>query len=292
MRYALCTYPFSQKYGSIFLARSCSMGTTMNLEKIEQAANLLRKAQHAVVLTGAGISTPSGVPDFRSDAGIWQNQNPFEVAALAAFRHDPLRFYRWFQPLLKQLLDAKPNPAHTALAQLEREGYIRAVVTQNIDGLHQSAGSREVYELHGHLRSATCLGCETQIPSDRVFQAAQRGNILRCQCGEAFKPDVVLFDELLPRGLFWLAQRAIDKADVVIVAGTSLEVAPVCEMPLRAWQRGAKLIIINLSETYLDGQADIVLHHDLAIALPAIVERMHTIEANPDIATHHLRQAP
>ena len=250
------------------------MVKTMDLLKIDQAAILVRNARHAVVLTGAGISTPSGVPDFRSDAGIWRNQNPFEIAALAAFRRDPLGFFRWFQPLLKQLLDAQPNPAHTALAMLERAGHLRAVVTQNIDGLHQSAGSREVYELHGHLRSATCLGCETQIPSHQVFHAAGRGEVLRCQCGEAFKPDVVLFDELLPRGLFWLAQRAIDQADLVLVAGTSLEVAPVCEMPLRALEHGAKLIIINLGETYLDQRAEIVLHADLAHALPAIAERV------------------
>ena len=169
---------------------------------------------------------------------------------------------------------ALPNPAHLALAQLERGGRLKAVITQNIDGLHQRAGSREVYELHGHMRSATCLDCERQVPAAPLIERVRRGKIPRCACGGLFKPDVVLFDELLPRGLFWLAQRAIETCDAVLVAGTALEVAPVCEMPLAALRRGARLIIVNQSETYLDERADVVLHEDVAEALPAIVEQL------------------
>ncbi|MDZ4720940.1 MAG: NAD-dependent deacylase [Roseiflexaceae bacterium] len=246
----------------------------MQHEQIQAAAALVRDAQKIVALTGAGISTPSGVPDFRSDVGLWQQHNPFDIAALTAFRRDPQRFYRWFQPLLERLIVAQPNLAHCALAQLERAGRLHALVTQNIDGLHQRAGSREVYELHGNMRSATCLECDQQIPGAPVVAKARHGAALHCSCGGAYKPDIVLFEELLPRGLVWLAQRAFDTADLVIVAGTSLEVAPVCEMPLAALRRGAKLIIINHGETYLDARADVILRADVEQALPAIVEQV------------------
>lgn len=246
----------------------------MKQGQIEQFAAMVKHARHAVALTGAGISTPSGVPDFRSSSGIWRGQDPLKVAALAAFRRDPLEFTRWFRPLLDQLLAAAPNPAHQALAQLERRGMLRAVITQNIDGLHQRAGSREVYELHGHLRSATCIECEQQIPGGPVIASARRGKVLRCQCGAPYKPDIVLFDEVLPRGLFWLAQRAIHQADLVIVAGTSLEVAPVCDLPLEAQRRGARVVIVNYTPTYLDEQADLVLRGDVAEVLPAMVSRI------------------
>jgi NAD-dependent deacetylase len=244
----------------------------MEYGQVTQAARLLRQAQRGVALTGAGVSTPSGVPDFRSDSGVWRGQDPFEIAALAVFRRDPQHFFQWFKPLLTLLAQARPNPAHRALAQLEQQGMLQAVITQNIDGLHQQAGSREVYELHGNLRSATCIECGAQVPGERVLASLQQGHILHCRCGGVYKPDIVLFDELLPRGLFWLAQRAIDHADLVIVAGSSLEVAPVCDLPLAAQRRGARVIIVNLSPTYLDAYADVVLRADVAEALPAIVE--------------------
>lgn len=246
----------------------------MEQDQIGRFAALLQRSRSAVALTGAGISTPSGVPDFRSTSGIWRGQNPFEVAAVAAFRRDPHAFARWFQPLVNQLLAAEPNPAHVALAHLELRGKLQAVITQNIDGLHQRAGSREVFELHGHLRSATCIACEQQIPGGPVVAHARRGKVLRCQCGAPYKPDIVLFDEMLPRGLFWLAQRAIQLADLVIVAGTSLEVAPVCDMPLDARRRGARVVIVNYTPTYLDDHADLVIRGDVAEVLPEVVMRL------------------
>jgi NAD-dependent deacetylase len=249
----------------------------MGDQGVARAADILRDARRTVALTGAGISTPSGIPDFRSGSeSLWERSDPMEVASLRAFHANPQSFYDWFRPLLERLLVAGPNPAHTALAELERCGTLQAVITQNIDGLHQRAGSREVYELHGHLRSATCVECDRQVPSGPLLERARRGNVPRCDCGAAFKPDVVLFDELLPRGLFWLAQRALDTCDAIIVAGTSLEVYPVSEMPLAGLRRGARLIIVNQGETYLDDRADVVLREDVAVALPAIVERLGT----------------
>jgi NAD-dependent deacetylase len=243
----------------------------MDQRGVDRAAEILRGARRVVALTGAGISTPSGIPDFRSTDGLWALEDPMTVASQRGFRADPRRFYDWFRPLLDQIIAARPNPAHVALAALEQAGQIHAVITQNIDGLHQRAGSREVYELHGHLRSATCLGCDRQAPAEPLLRKARGGDIPRCDCGDLFKPDVVLFDEMLPRGLFWLAQRALETCDALIVAGTSLEVFPVCEMPLTALRNGAPLIIVNKSETYLDEQADVVLHEDVSVALPAIV---------------------
>ena len=244
----------------------------MDRHAIARAAEILQEARRIVALTGAGISRPSGIPDFRSAGGLWTHDDPMLVASLAGFRADPRRFYSWVQPLIDTIEAALPNPAHLALAQLEREGRLAAVVTQNIDGLHQRAGSREVFELHGHIRSATCLDCGHQVPGLSLVAPVRNGKIPRCTCGGLFKPDVVLFDELLPRGLFWLAQRAIEQCDVVLVAGTALEVAPVCELPLAGLRRGARLIIVNQSETYLDARADVVLHEDVAEALPAIAD--------------------
>ncbi|HEX5691725.1 MAG TPA: NAD-dependent deacylase, partial [Roseiflexaceae bacterium] len=244
----------------------------MDQRAIACAAEIICGARRVVALTGAGISVPSGIPDFRSHGGLWERDDPMEVASLRGFRADPQRFYNWFRPLLERVQTALPNPAHQALAALERAGVLKAVITQNIDGLHGRAGSREVYELHGHLRSVTCVGCDRQVPSAPLIDRVRHGDIPICDCGGYFKPDVVLFDEFLPRGLMWLAQRALEQCDVIVVAGTSLEVAPVCDMPLVALRRGARLIIVNQGETYLDDRADVVLRADLAEALPTIVE--------------------
>ncbi|HMO57049.1 MAG TPA: NAD-dependent deacylase [Roseiflexaceae bacterium] len=246
----------------------------MEDEKIAHAATLLGTAHRIVALTGAGFSRPSGIPDFRSGTGLWSTFNPQEVASLRGFRHHPQRFYDWFRPLLTPILQAAPNPAHYALAALEQSRRLSAVITQNIDGLHQRAGSREVFELHGHMRSATCLECEHQVPTINMLPLIQRGGVPRCSCGGLLKPDVVLFGEDLPRGIFWLARQAIEQSDTLIVAGTSLEVYPVCDLPVEAQRRGARLIMINLSPTHLDTQADVVLHADVAKVLPAIVARV------------------
>lgn len=251
----------------------------MELAPIEHAAGLLAKARYAVALTGAGLSTPSGLPDFRRDGGLWHQNNPVAIASLGAFQRDPQPFFRWFGPLLSRLTSARPNPAHVALAVLEQRGQLRAVITQNIDGLHQRAGSREVYELHGHIRSATCIGCGRQVPTAPLQRRLARGATPRCGCGGAFKPDLVLFDEGLPRGLYWLALRALEQCDMLIVAGTSLEVQPVCELPLGPLRRGAHLIIVNQSPTYLDAQADLVLRADVAEVLPALTRLAGDMQA-------------
>lgn len=238
---------------------------------IERASELMAGAQRVAVLTGAGYSRPSGIPDFRSPEGVWATSDPTETASLRAFQRDPDGFYRWLTGLLEPVVAARPNPAHGALAELERAGRQVDIVTQNIDGLHQKAGSRRVYELHGNLRSATCLECGRQVPAEPLLPTIRRGLAPRCSCGGAFKPDVVLFDELLPTGLLWLSRKAVEECDLLIVAGTSLEVAPACDLPLIAVRRGARVVVVNLEQTYLDARADAVIHADVATAIPQIV---------------------
>lgn len=238
---------------------------------LKRATELVAGAKRIVALTGAGLSRPSGIPDFRSPDGLWARSDPSAVASLSAFRRDPDGFYGWLSDLLGPILAARPNPAHLALASLEQAGRLSALITQNIDGLHQRAGSRRVFELHGHLRAATCLECGRQVPAEPLLPLMRRGRTPRCTCGGLFKPDVVLFDELLPQGVMWLARKALDECDLLLVAGTSLEVAPVCDLPLVALGRGARVIVLNLEQTYLDERADVVIHEDVATALPAIV---------------------
>lgn len=157
---------------------------------IRTAADLVRQARHIVALTGAGISTPSGIPDFRSaDSGLWEQTDPMLVASLQAFLRDPQPFYAWFRPLLDTILQAQPNPAHEALARLESAGKLKAVVTQNIDGLHRKAGSRAVHELHGHLREMTCMRCQQVDMAAPVISAFMAdGNIPHHHCGGILKP--------------------------------------------------------------------------------------------------------
>lgn len=240
-------------------------------DNLVRAAELVAGARRVVALTGAGYSRPSGIPDFRSPDGVWSAGDPAEVASLRAFRRDPDGFYRWLHGLAAPIMAARPNPAHLALAELEAAGRLSAVVTQNIDALHQAAGSRRVFELHGHLRSATCLECGRQVPLAPLVPTIRRGRAPRCSCGAPYKPDVVLFDEGLPQGIFWLARQALEQCDLLLVAGTSLEVAPVCDLPLVAARRGARVVIVNLAPTYLDAQADVVIADDVATAVPALV---------------------
>jgi NAD-dependent deacetylase len=250
---------------------------------IVAAARLLRGARAAVALSGAGISTPSGIPDFRSaGAGLWEAADPFVVASLSGFLRRPEAFYEWVRPLARAILAAQPNPAHVALAQLEAAGCLVAVITQNIDGLHQRAGSRCVHEVHGHLRTATCMRCGRQVATDDLIAAVVAGGAVpRCACGGTLKPDVVLFGDLLPVDVWAAAEAAVDACDVLLAVGSSLEVMPAAELPLRARHRGARLIIVNREPTGLDDLADVVVRGDVADVLPAVVEMVNLTPLPP-----------
>lgn len=240
---------------------------------IDQAIDLLRGAQRAVALTGAGISTPSGIPDYRSPrSGLWEEVDMMDVATIYAFRKRPQAFYDWLRPLLGTILDAEPNPAHVALADLEAAGVLSDVITQNIDLLHSRAGSRAVHEVHGHLREVVCLAChhiEEAAPHMTAF--LERGVIPHCRrCHHVMKPNVILFGELLPRIAMKNAQSAARLSDVMIVAGTSLEVAPAGDLPALARETGTRLIFVNHMETCFDHLADVVIREDVADVLPEL----------------------
>lgn len=247
------------------------------LTAIDFAADLIRQAKRAVVLTGAGISTPSGIPDFRSEgSGLWSRDEPMEVASLNTFRTAPEKFYAWFRPLARQIFNASPNPAHVALARLEQAGHLRMIVTQNIDILHQKAGAQQVVEMHGTLATLSCTQCFSQFKSDGFLEPfIETGRIPHCaRCGGVLKPDVILFGEQLPQKAWLEAQREARQCDLMLVAGSSLEVLPVAGLPMQALDRGAHLVILNNSPTYLNVRADLVILEDVAQILPAIANQV------------------
>lgn len=250
---------------------------TNNRGAIREAAQIMRHAEMAVTLTGAGISTPSGIPDFRSPhSGVWSHADPMEVASLQAFRTHPESFYEWIKPLARTLLNAKPNPAHISLARLEAAGYLTLVITQNIDMLHERAGSSRVLEVHGNLREATCIHCYRTRPAAPLLERWLEYNDLpRCDaCGHVMKPNVILFGEQLPARVFTEAKLAAKQCDVMIIAGSSLEVFPAADIPLLALDYGAKLIVVNREPTFVDNRATIVIHEDVADVLPILVDEV------------------
>ncbi len=253
------------------------MVTTPISSLIQQSADLIFNAQHVVVLTGAGISTPSGIPDFRSPlSGLWEKYDPMSVASLTSFRYDPNAFFEWVKPLVKTIMEAQPNAAHLSLAKLEALGHVHAIVTQNIDGLHCHAGSKVVYEIHGHLREATCISCYVHVEtSELIAEFLRTGSLPLCpDCGGLLKPNIVLYGEQLPSNIIRDAVETINQADLILVVGSSLEVTPAASLPIPALNRGAKLIIINHDPTYLDERACVILNEDVAAILPKIVDQV------------------
>ena len=245
----------------------------MTDEAIRTAAQLIRSAHYAVALTGAGISTASGIPDFRSrQSGLWEKDNPAEIASIFGFKRNPQIFYNWIRPLAGLLTVAQPNEAHLALARLETAGYIKAIITQNIDMLHTKAGSRTVYEIHGHLRTATCIECYTEYDAGPIIRKLlEDGEIPLCpQCHGILKPNVILYGEQLPVRELFAAQQASRRCDLMLVAGSSLQVAPAGDMPMLARQHGARLIVINFEPTHVDRQADVLFHDNVVDVLPRI----------------------
>jgi NAD-dependent deacetylase len=217
---------------------------------VPDLATLLRERQPCVVLTGAGISTESGIPDFRSPTGIWTQYDPMEYATIDAFRRDPEKVWEFYALRLRVLAEAGPNAGHLALAELERRGLIQAVVTQNIDGLHQRAGSRDVIEVHGSIRTAACLACGEEAPLERAMPHCPR-------CGEIMKPGVVMFGELLPPGAMERASGLARGAGLLLVVGSALEVYPVAGLPEETLSAGGALAIVNRGPTPYDDRADL-----------------------------------
>ncbi len=223
------------------------------------------------MLTGAGVSTESGVPDFRSASGMWAEFDPREYATLGAFRADPEKVWRFYAPRFAMLTEVEPNPAHVALAELERRGLVRAVVTQNIDLLHEKAGSRDVIEVHGSIRTSSCPGCGAVYPLAEVVPLIEAHGAPPCPaCGAILKPGVIFFDEQLPEGAMERAAELAEHAALLLVVGSSLEVYPVADLPRSTLAAGGKVAIVNRTPTWVDARAELVLRESAAQTLAAV----------------------
>jgi NAD-dependent deacetylase len=234
-----------------------------------QLAELVREAQPCVVLTGAGVSTESGIPDFRSPTGIWAQYDPMEYATIDAFRRDPAKVWDFYSRRLGVLMEAEPNPAHLALAELEQRGFVEAVITQNVDRLHERAGSQNVIEVHGSLRTSSCLECGHSESFDRVVELLP---VPCCErCGSVLKPDVVMFGELMPEAELDRAFELVRSAALLLVVGSSLEVYPVAGLPEEALAAGTRLAIVNKGPTPYDAGADLRIDAPAGETLAAVV---------------------
>jgi len=237
---------------------------------VERLAGMIAEYQPCVVLTGAGISTESGIPDFRSRTGIWQRYDPMEYASIDAFRRDPEKVWEFYSMRLGVLVEAQPNSAHLALAELERRGLVEAVVTQNVDRLHHLAGSQRIVEVHGSIRTASCLECGHREDFDRVVELLP---VPVCaECGAVLKPDVVMFGELLPEGALEEASELCRGAHLVLVIGSALEVYPVASLPEEGLVSGARLAIVNRGPTGYDQLADLKIDASAGETLSGVVE--------------------
>ena len=245
---------------------------------VARLAELLEHRRPCVVLTGAGISTESGIPDFRSEEGIWARYDPAEVAHIDSLRRDPARVWEFYGLRLEALDGAQPNDGHRALAELEERGWVRAVVTQNVDGLHQRAGSREVVQVHGSLREAECIHCGARVP---MADALASLPLPACpDCGEVLKPGVVMFGEPLPAHAIQRAQQLAAEADLLLVVGSSLEVHPIAALPGETLGTGGALAIVNRGGTPWDSRAELVLDAGAGEALSALAAALGIVEAH------------
>ena len=240
-------------------------------ENIKKAAELLANSKNSIVLTGAGISTESGIPDFRGEGGIWDKYKPEIYGDIESFLKDPSKFWKMAEDIAPTLFNAKANPGHFALAELEKMKIIKAIITQNVDELHQKAGAVIVYEVHGNINRFTCLGCRASYNKDQVLnklKRRKRSSPLCDYCGMTLKPSDDLYGEDLTKFEKYMSVDLAKKADVMLIAGSSLTVAPICDLPVYTLSGGGKLIIVNDQPTHLDDKAEIVLNNKTGTILP------------------------
>ncbi len=249
------------------------MGSTAVEQTAGALAGLIREAGSTVALTGAGISVPSGIPDFRSPGtGLWTKVDPMKVAHIDAFHRDTAAFWDYYRPRFEQLADKKPNPAHEALATLEKRGLLDGVITQNVDRLHRRAGSREVVEVHGSIATSSCTACGRRFPVEEVGALFGDDGVAVCPgCAGKIKPDVVLFGELLPESAMRRAQTLCAGADLLLCIGSSLEVHPVAALPELTLAAGGQLAIVTRGETPYDSAATVRLGGDVVDELTALL---------------------
>lgn len=246
-------------------------------EQLESAIALISAAKEIIAFTGAGISTESGLSDFRSPGGLWDRYRIVTYPEFLRSQTARVEYWTMRRELIPALLDAEPNPAHQSLAELEQLGKLKAVITQNIDGLHQDAGSQRVIELHGTNRSAACLSCGRQWQIENIQRRLEAGDLdPHCEaCDGLIKPETVSFGQSLPSDVMDSAYQLVDNCDLLLMVGSSLEVQPAASVPLMASQSGAKLIFINHTETEYDELADLVVRDGAGNALTRIMEGLN-----------------
>jgi len=235
-------------------------------------AELIRESSCTVALTGAGVSVPSGIPDFRTpETGLWEKVDPMEVAHIDVFERDPARFWSYYRPRFQSLGDKRPNRAHEALAALERRGLLEGVITQNVDRLHRAAGSGNVVEVHGSIETSTCRACGGSFGLEEVDALFGADGVARCRCGGAVKPDVVLFGEMLPEAAIREASALAARAELMLCAGSSLVVHPVAGLPAITLSAGGRLALVTKGETPYDGDAALKLGGEVDEELDAVL---------------------
>ena len=218
--------------------------------------DLLEKSNYIVVYTGAGMSTESGLPDFRSaKTGLWEKEDPAMIASTEALNRDVENFFQFYRERVLGVKDCKPHKGHDILAKWEKDGLIQSIITQNVDGFHSEAGSENVMELHGTLQKVHCETCKREYGNE-MYESEN----FYCTCGGKLRPSVVLFGEELPEEAFMRAVQESEKADLFIVLGSSLTVTPANQFPLLAKENGSKLLIVNMEPTHFDDLADIVIN--------------------------------
>jgi NAD-dependent deacetylase len=235
---------------------------------IQRTAEAIRKARKTIALTGAGISAESGIPTFRDPGGLWDRYDPEEYATIQAFRQDPAKVWRMMKDFT-ELKTAKPNPGHVGLAQLEQIGMLHCIITQNVDNLHQAAGSREVIEFHGNMRQVVCMSCRKLLSLDEISLETLPPY---CSCGGVFKPAGVFFGEPIPLDALSRSQEAAQSCDLILVIGTSAVVYPAADIPRVAKQAGAQVIEINPEKTDLTGWvSDFIILGKAGVVIPQIL---------------------
>jgi NAD-dependent deacetylase len=236
----------------------------------DKTVALLKQSHNAVALTGAGVSTESGIPDFRGKNGLWSRYDPFEYGTMGAFLSDPEKIWGMLASLLK-IMDAEPNTGHKGLAILEEEGLLTGIITQNIDGLHQKAGSKNVVEFHGSLDSFSCLSCGENYSLAHVKESSLPPHCASCDA--ILKPDIIFYDERIPSTTLVKSSQMLDSADLLLVAGTSCQTEPAARIPYQVHNNGGKIIEIN-KEPALNHLADVTLEGNFTTVMGKLVERL------------------
>ena len=262
-------------------AASISAEAVASLDRVARA---MVQRKHAVAATGAGVSVDSGIPDFRSPGGLWDRFDPMEFATIHALQRDPRRVWQMLVELEQMVVEARPNLGHQGLARLEQAGVLDGIITQNIDNLHQQAGSRRVVEFHGNGNTLRCLDCQRQEPAAR---RPELGLPPTCDCGGVFKPDVVFFGEMIPQAALDQATALAQSCEVMLVVGTSATVAPASMLPMLAKRNGALLMEFNLEPTEITAQCDETVHAGASVSLPLLAERVEALLASSKIRSSY-----